>query len=365
MGGAALAFSWHVVALVTADPGYSVDDLFVIATEFEPFDARAEDIEPLIVERERRRDAIEGIPGVQRVAFSTSVPGRERVLGLRRGLLPGQPATFENTFDVSYESVDHSFTDVLDLEILHGRALNPLNRDEVLVNESLARLIGDPEDVIGERIDGQNTVAGVVADVSFTHPEDAVPAKIFTQAFVSAGNEQIIVKWPFSGGQLQQGVQGLIDAGEVDFTIAGIDRLRDLAAAQTSGDRARMAVIVLAAAFVVALAGLGFYGTQYYLVSAGRREYAIRAALGADPDKIGRTVQMRALSLALPGLVLATFFAWILVSWLRRGFVGPAVSAGGIAAFVAFGIAVLIFTASLGPARHARSVQAAAVLRDE
>lgn len=365
LGAAALAFSWHVAALVTADPGYSVDDLFVIAPQFEPFDARANDVEPLVAERERRREAIAGIPGVQSVAFGTSVPGRERELGLRRALLPGRPAEFENTFDVSYESVDHMFTDVLDLEILQGRALNPLNRGEVLVNENLARLAGYPADVIGVRIDDRNTIAGVVADVSFTHPEDAVPARIFSQAFVSARNEQIIVKWPFSASRLRLDVQNLIDAGELDFAIDSVDKLEDLASAPLQGDRARMAVIILAAAFVVSLAGLGFYGTQYYLVNAGRREYAIRTALGADPRKIWRTVQMRAFSLGLPGLVLATFFAWVLVAWLRRGFVGPYVSPSAVAALVAIGVVVLIFAASLGPAQNARNIQAASVLRDE
>lgn len=364
LGAAALAFSWHVIALVTADPGFTADDLFVIAPHLEPFDART-DVEPLILERERRREAIEAIPGVESVAFGTSVPGRDRMMGERRMLLPGRPAAFENTLAINIESVDHRFTEILDLNIIHGRALNPLNRGEILVNETLARAIGNPADVVGVAIDDRSTIVGVVENISFSHPEDAVSAEILSQAFVSARNEQILVKWPFSANQLRQRVQALIDAGELDFAIDSVDALEDLASAPMSGDRARMALIIVAAAFVVSLAGLGFYGTQRYLIDAGRREYAIRAALGADRRRIWRTVQMRALSLGLPGLVLATFLAWAIVVWLRREFIAPAVPAGAVAVLVAMGVAALVFTASLGPARHARNIQAAAVLRDE
>jgi len=364
LGAAALAFSWHVVALVTADRGFAVEDLYVIAPQLEPVDARA-DVEPLVFERESRREAIEAIPGVESVAFGTSIPGRDRPLGERRMLLPGRPAAPENTLAVSFESVDHRFTELLDLDIVHGRSLNPADRGQILVNETVARAIGGPAAAVGVAIDDRNTIVGVVENVSFSHPEDAVPPKIFSPAFVTARNEQIIVKWPYSASQLQQAVQSLIDAGELDFAIASVDKLEDLGSAPMREDRARMALIVIAAGLVVLLAGLGFYGTQHYLVNAGRREYAIRAALGADPRRVWRTVQVRALSLGLPGLVLATLLAWSIVAWLRRGFVGTSVSPFAVAVLVAVGIAVLVFTASLGPARHARNIQTAAVLRDE
>lgn len=364
LGAAALAFSWHVVALVTSDPGFTVEDLYVIAPQLEPVDSRA-DVEPLILDRERRREVIEGLPGVERVAFGTAVPGRDRALGERRILIPGRPALIESSLVLNIDSADHMFTEVLDLQIIHGRAPNPVNRSDVLVNETFARAIGNPADAVGEAINDKYTIVGVVENVSYSHPDDAVPPRILSQAFVSARNEQILVKWPFSTTRLRQGVQSLIDAGELDFVIDSVDRLEDLASVPMSEDRARMALIVVAAAFVVALAGLGFYGTQHYLIGAGRREYAIRTALGAEPGMIQRTVQMRAFALGLPGLVLGTLLAFVLVVWLRSDFVGPAVSPGAVAVLVAIGIAVLVFTASLGPARHARNIQTAAALRDE
>jgi len=64
-------------------------------------------------------------------------------------------------------------------------------------------------------------------------------------------------------------------------------------------------------------------------------------------------------------VALGTLLAFALVVWLRSEFFGPAVSPGAVAGLVAIGIAVLVFAASLGPARRARTIQTAAVLRDE
>ena len=55
-------------------------------------------------------------------------------------------------------------------------------------------------------------------------------------------------------------------------------------------DRARGLLTLCAAAIVVLLAAFGFHGTQRYVVMAGRREYAIRAAIGATPRALGRLV---------------------------------------------------------------------------
>ena len=55
-------------------------------------------------------------------------------------------------------------------------------------------------------------------------------------------------------------------------------------------------------------------------MSAGRREYAIRASLGAGPKALGRLVLGRGLLLSLPGLVVGTFLLFLMsVSPLERG----------------------------------------------
>src|SRR5690625_5392110 len=60
-----------------------------------------------------------------------------------------------------------------------------------------------------------------------------------------------------------------------------------------AADLARTRLTAAAAVMVILLTGFGFYGTQRYLVAAGRREYAILASVGAGPRALFKTVLIR------------------------------------------------------------------------
>jgi hypothetical protein len=109
----------------------------------------------------------------------------------------------------------------------------------------------------------------------------------------------------------------------------------------------------------------GFYGTQRYLVVAGRREYAIRASLAAGPDALGRLVLKRGFFLGMPGLIVGGLLSFVFVAWLRDGLVSRDVSPGIVTIGVVAGLALLLVAASLAPARTARRTQPASLLRED
>jgi ABC-type antimicrobial peptide transport system permease subunit len=119
------------------------------------------------------------------------------------------------------------------------------------------------------------------------------------------------------------------------------------------------------ALIVVLLAAFGSYGTQRYLVQAGRREYAILAALGAGPRALGRLVLARSLRLGLPGMVLGGLLAFSTVAWMRDEYVSPSVPPGVISILILLTIAGLLLLAALGPAAEARSTQPGPLLKEE
>jgi ABC-type antimicrobial peptide transport system permease subunit len=127
-------------------------------------------------------------------------------------------------------------------------------------------------------------------------------------------------------------------------------------------DRARGFLTVGAAVLVVLLAAFGFYGMQRFLVSAGRREYAIRASVGAGPRALGMLVLTRGMLLGLPGILLSVPLAFIVVAFLRDDYVSRDVLPFVVTGAVVLGLVALLLAATLGPARLARVTQPALLL---
>jgi ABC-type lipoprotein release transport system permease subunit len=156
-----------------------------------------------------------------------------------------------------------------------------------------------------------------------------------------------------------------IAAGELDLKIAGVEPVMAAWSRQLAPDRARAVLTAAAAAVVLLLAAVGYYGTQHYLVAAGRRDYAIFAAIGASPEAIHRSVLWRGLGYGLPGLVLGSVLAFGLVVRLRDGFITSDVSPLAVTVIVAVGIAGLLLGATSGPARQARDLEPAPLLKED
>jgi ABC-type lipoprotein release transport system permease subunit len=174
-----------------------------------------------------------------------------------------------------------------------------------------------------------------------------------------------LIESPLGTVELRESLQALIDSGGLDANIVDLRSLRSLLGELLAADRARSWLTFTTAVLVVALAGLGFYGTQRYLVAAGRREYAIRAALGAGPRSLSRLVFVRGLMLCLPGLALGVVLAFTLVAWLRDEFISREVPPGIVTLLVVAGMTLLLLAASWGPARQARLTQPASLLRED
>jgi ABC-type antimicrobial peptide transport system permease subunit len=175
----------------------------------------------------------------------------------------------------------------------------------------------------------------------------------------------VLIKTPLSPAEIRRLLQQQVDSGALEIELGEIDRLENIAGEVLRADRARTALTGGSALIVVILAALGFYGTQRYLVTAGQREYAILSALGAGPRSIGRLVMSRGVSLALPGLVFGVVLAFLVVAWLRDGFVTRAVSPVSVSLSIVLVIAALVLVATIGPALQARQTAPAALLRED
>jgi ABC-type antimicrobial peptide transport system permease subunit len=369
LGGAAVAFGIYLGSMTFGHPGYEIADRYDVrfAFNFEQI-SNVNPFQASVIAATRNREIIEAIPGVRGISFSSFVPARQPILGTRSVPDPDDPS---RQILVSAGNVDERFVDVLGLRLLFGRAPNAGEEGAALVNLALAQRFFGRDNVVGESLDistnagARTEIVGVLDDLSFVHPAKEVEPMLFSNLPPSPFGIGGIVESSLTAAELQQQLQERIDSGELDLGRPSIRPLSELRDNLLAPDKARSLLTIGTAVLVVLLAAFGFYGTQRYLVSAGRREYAIRASLGAGPRSLGRLVFARGLRLSLPGLVVGALLAFITVAWLRGEFVSREISAGLVTALVVIGLTLLLLAASIGPSRQARRTQPAPLLRED
>lgn len=369
LGGAAIAFVWYFGVLMFGDAGYETGDLYMVDGVADIVGLNRNEI---VVEYTRRREAIEAIPGVSAVAYGSPVPGGESEDLIPFPVRLADPNDPTRVIEAYTGSVDDRYVDLMGFRVLYGRAPGLAEADGVVVNQALAQALWGRDDVVGERIPGDvrwgmqgADVLGVLEDLSFDHPSAAAPPYAFSVLSSPVARRSTVIRAELTAADLQQALDELTAAGTLEAEVTEVVSLGGLRAELIAPDRARGLLTIAAAGLVVLLAAFGFYGTQRYLVAVGRREYAIRASLGAGPAALGRLVLRRGLVMGLPGLVLGGSLAFIVVAYLRDNFVAREISPGIVTACALSGLAVLLMAASVGPAREARRTRVAPLLRED
>jgi predicted permease len=369
LGGAAVAFAWYLGVLVFGYPGFETRDLHVLrySIDAQPyFLPDRPNFESYYVDQSRRREAIASLPGVTGVSLSSTVPG------LTTGYYTAYfSSPIDPTSQISSRMVviDDNYVNLLGLKLVYGRAPDATEPAGVLVNQSLARQLWGHEDVVGEPFPAfgtTGTVVGVLEDLSFRHPMDQPNAIAFANATQQILNRGVaLVQSELSQAELREQLTELVDSGALEVTIDEVTRLGSLRKLMIAEDRARGLLVIAAGALVVLMAAFGYYGTQRYLVTAGRREYAIRASLGATPARLGRLVAWRGLTMSVPGLIVGGLLAYITVAWVRDEYLAEFVPAFQVTIVVLLGMCAVLLAANFGPAREARRTQPAPLLREE
>jgi ABC-type antimicrobial peptide transport system permease subunit len=378
LGGVAVAFAWHIGPLMLAWPGYETRGIY--AVPFNGATVIAANGVPSVravssVDSARRREILLSLPGVTNVSISGMAPGLD--IASMRAPMP-HPDDPDQDIQVLRTLIDSHYVDILDLRLVHGRSPTDADSNVVLVNQSLARAAFGRDDVVGEKLSIEklsmglgggaqdvNEIVGVLEDLSFEHPA----AEVLPMAFLATGEGLLqslaLIESGLTAGGLREAIDGLVESGALEITVQDVVPLATVRSTLLANDRAHSYLTIGAAVLVVLLAAFGFYGTQRYLVAAGRREYAIRASLGGGPRSRGRLGLLRGLTLGLPGLVHGLPLAFIAVAWLRDDYVSPDISPLLVSLVAAALIAGMLVAASLGPAAQARRTEPAPLLRED
>jgi putative ABC transport system permease protein len=150
-----------------------------------------------------------------------------------------------------------------------------------------------------------------------------------------------------------------------DQPISGVRTMDELLALSVGQRRLSMLLLTLFSGIALVLASIGIYGVMSYSVSQRSRELGVRIALGAGRGDVLRLVLKQGMSLALLGIGIGIWAAFLLTRLIRSQLYQ--VGAGDPLTFA--GVALLhgltALAANLLPALRATRVDPAVVLREE
>jgi len=302
------------VALQRVNPGFDADDVltFELSMPFGKYPggpARRTFFRQL-------REQLQTLPGVKTVAIGSDAPF---VGGWSAAMMSVDGITKDRVRFYIHRTTPGFFT-TLGISLLQGRDFTTNDRagtpPVVIVSEATARRFWPNREAVGQRIRiggpqaPEFTVVGVAANARFRdltgdlYAPRAEPDVYFPLA--QRTNTNLALAMRVEGDPttyvkaLQTAVRG-VDAGVPTFAVAPLsDNLRAVSATS------RFASIAMGAFSVVALAlaAIGIYGVMAYLVAMGRREIAIRMALGGERGDVVRMVLRLGLQLVGAGLAI-------------------------------------------------------------
>lgn len=229
---------------------------------------------------------LQQLPFVKSVTASSVVPG-ENVLW-RTGA--NHQSDGNKAADIYRISARHNFFDFFEIKMLHGRALSPQGRREVVVNQRTLEIFGLKPDstALQQTIifhSGDTlSVVGVVADYHHNSPQFA----IFPMAFQYS---------PTGGAVVTVSLQGQVTAEQLSQIKAKYDQFfsgipfqyserQDDFNKQYEADRRFASIFRVFSVLAIVISIIGLVGLAAYVSGLRAKEFSIRKTLGATPTQI-------------------------------------------------------------------------------
>ena len=368
------------------DPGFGAEQFLTGTLESEsdpPTTAEAEAAERAFLARYSDRGAelvrrLEAEPGISAVTVTVGTPGEEWWTGIE---LEGAPAGVATVQQVGMNAVDDGFFQALDIRLLTGRRFVAGDLDSastaVVVNQSFVRELLGGGNALGRRVrraapSGEPGAApgrwleivGVVSDFPRNPVDPSVStAKMYAPLTPGAN-------YPLSLTLRMEGRSPAAFAGRFRELASALDPTLRLEELQPLDEILRepqeqmrlmaigIGVITLS---VLLLSSAGIYALMSFSVTRRRKEIGIRAALGAQPRSVLRSVFARAAGQLALGAAVGLALS-VLLDRLTGGQL-----MGGKGALLLPAVAALIITvgilSALGPARRALRTQPMEALR--
>jgi putative ABC transport system permease protein len=358
--------------LLAVDPGFDPKNVLTLRMSL-PLRKYPEPHQRLAFLREVL-DRVADLPGVKSAGLVTTLPLeggelREMVLLDGRPLPQGEPPA--GGLDI----VSPDYFATLGIQIVNGRPFTPFDREDsppvVIIDETMARRFYPGENPVGKRlmIPGVKPVfreiVGVARGLKFFGLEQERRPTLYVPLLQHAGERSmgLAVKTRTDPLQLAGAVRSVIWSIDRDQTVSTATSMEQLLDKSVAQRRFNTGMIEVFALLALVLAVVGIHGVLAYSVTQRTREIGVRMALGADKDRVLRSVLGQALGMVGIGVALGIAGSIALTRLMASLLYG--VSAMDPGTYV--GMSVLLIAVALlaayFPARRATRVNPLVALR--
>ncbi|MGI4744768.1 MAG: FtsX-like permease family protein [Janthinobacterium lividum] len=373
-----LVIDGQAAFLRSADRGFEPEGLvLVLSTSIAQLTSR----QPQIL------DQIRHVAGVVAATASDSVPngGSISLIGVKRPGLPGQQPS------LIYQRVSDNYFGTYGIPLLAGRVFDSAHGTDdaahvaagtasvaaqlsTIISRKAVSSLGysSPSAALGQHFnldhDGRKeelTIVGVVDDVRFTSPREAVSPQFYVEATSGIENAPIVVR--FSGvsrAVMMQRLQAVWKrlAPDEPFRAQSVD---DRLAAFYRPDQQRARLFSAGAVLAIAIACVGLYGLASFNTARRVREIGIRKVLGASTRDVLLLLVGQFIRPVLIANVIAWPIAWVAMrGWLSGFDQRIALSPAYFVAATVAALAISIFTV-LGQAWRVARAEPGRALRYE
>jgi putative ABC transport system permease protein len=366
------------------DAGFDTRNLLTMVTMLSPTRyTEASKVRGFYEELQRR---IQSLPGVQAVAYSTSVP----LSGANQTsvVLEGQQFTRVSDLPLAVNSVvSADYFRAMGITLRRGRLFTPQDTTKsgglvAVIDENMARDLFAGKDPLGQvfLLDGGTlrvTVVGVVNHIHHLSYEAEDQVKVKYQFYTSLSqttdqfvarimtNLYLIVRSEQDPTNLVASVRAQVFAIDREQLVYNARTMEQIIARTLGQRRFLMFLLTLFAGVAITLAVVGIYGVTSYAVTQRIREIGIRLALGATTGAVLRLILTQGLKLTLSGVALGMAAAFGLTRWMKTLLYGVGTTDPLTFAVVASLLIAVALLACWIPARRATKVDPLTSLRHE
>ena len=288
-------------------------------------------------------------------------------------VVKGAPARNEPAFPIELRYVTPGYFEALGIPIRRGRSVlldDTKNAPPViLINEALARRYFGDRDPVGV-VTNRGQIVGVVGDamqVALDRP--AAPEIYFPMAQnwsqVAELGVTLVVRTSAEPAAVIEAVRARVHEVNPQIAVFNPRTMEEVVADSLwTLDLYRWLIGWFAGLALVLSAG-GLYGAIAHAVTARRREWAVRLALGSAPSDVMRLVLRRGLRLAAIGIVAGFALTLVAIRLLPADLRAMADAPAPILRAVAMLLFEIALLASALPAFRVRRIEPAVALRAE